>query len=47
MLAQKSFKNIFMNKLLCIQLAQLGRARCPPHNHVEKILVQIKGAAAY
>ncbi|MHC5832757.1 MAG: hypothetical protein ACYT04_96440, partial [Nostoc sp.] len=44
------------NKLLCIQLAQSGRARlrrersverCPPHNHVEKILVQIKRATAY
>ncbi|MHC5711495.1 MAG: hypothetical protein ACYTX0_04765 [Nostoc sp.] len=33
-------------KLLCIQLAESGRARCPPHNHVEKILVQIKGATA-
>ncbi|HYX18421.1 MAG TPA: transposase, partial [Nostoc sp.] len=34
-------------KLLCIQLAQSGRARCPPHKHFEKILVQIKGATAY
>jgi hypothetical protein len=35
------------DKLLCIQLAQSGRSCCPPHNHVEKILVQIKGATAY
>ncbi len=43
-------------KLLLIQLVLSGRARlrrersverCPPHNHVEKILVQIKGATAY
>ncbi|MBN3950610.1 MAG: hypothetical protein HWQ38_30750 [Nostoc sp. NMS7] len=34
-------------KLLLIQLVLSGWARCPPHNHVEKILVQIKGATAY
>jgi hypothetical protein len=33
-------------KLLRIQLALSGRAGCPPHNHLEKILVQIKGATA-
>jgi hypothetical protein len=34
-------------KLLRIQLALSGRAGCPPHNHLEKILLQIKGATAY
>ena len=34
-------------KLLRIQLALSGRSCCPPHNHIEKILVQIKGATAY
>ncbi|MEH1797938.1 MAG: hypothetical protein V7L13_01990 [Nostoc sp.] len=33
-------------KLLRIQFALSGRARCPCHNHIGKILVQIKGATA-
>ncbi len=34
-------------KLLRIQLALSGQAFRPSHNHIGKILVQIKGATAY
>jgi hypothetical protein len=43
----KSLSQKIQIKLLRIQLALSGRVGCPPHNHLEKILVQIKGATAY
>ncbi len=45
----EAFAKLFASlaiKLLRIQLTLSGRAGCPPHNHLEKILVQIKGATA-